>query len=108
MFGRIIIFEGPDGVGKTTLVNHIKNKYKNSYYMHLRVNKNMKLWHTASMRLAIKKKNQGKLVLLDRHWPSEQCYSYIYRDGPSYDAKFIYDKLKLQGALYLWSSPDNI
>jgi len=24
----IIIFDGPDGVGKTTLINYIKKKYK--------------------------------------------------------------------------------
>ena len=42
--GKILIFEGPDGVGKTTLINHIKKKFKNSYYMHLRVHKNMKLY----------------------------------------------------------------
>ena len=52
----IIIFDGPDGVGKTTLINHIKKMYSNSYYMHLRVHKNMKLWHTASARYAIRKK----------------------------------------------------
>jgi GTPase SAR1 family protein len=69
--GKILIFEGPDGVGKTTLINHIKKKFKNSYYMHLRVHKNMKLWHTASARLAIRKQLEGKLVLIDRHWPSE-------------------------------------
>ena len=27
----IIIFDGPDGVGKTTLINHIKKMYNNSY-----------------------------------------------------------------------------
>ena len=38
MFTRgIIVFEGPDGVGKTTLINHIRKKYDNSYYMHLNV-----------------------------------------------------------------------
>jgi thymidylate kinase len=39
MLNRIIIFEGPDGVGKTTLINHIRKEYDNSYYMHLRVHK---------------------------------------------------------------------
>ena len=39
----IIIFDGPDGVGKTTLINHIKKANPNAYYMHLRVHKNMKL-----------------------------------------------------------------
>jgi len=90
----IIIFDGPDGVGKTTLINHIKKANPNAYYMHLRVHKNMKLWHTATARLASKKRLEGKLVLLDRHWPSEQCYSYIYRSGPSYNPKKIYEKLK--------------
>jgi len=107
MYARIIIFEGPDGVGKTTLINHFKKEFKNSYYMHLRVHKDMKLWHTASMRLAIKKKQEGKLVLIDRHWPSEQCYSYIRTDGPSYDPSFLYKKLKERKALYIWCIPED-
>tara|TARA_R110000751_G_scaffold27306_1_gene72123 strand:- start:147 stop:719 length:573 start_codon:yes stop_codon:yes gene_type:complete len=104
----IIIFDGPDGVGKTTLINHIKKDNLNSYYMHLRVHKNMKLWHTASARLAMKKRLEGKLVLLDRHWPSEQCYSYIYRSGPSYNPKKIYETLYNLGALYVWCIPEDI
>ena len=39
MLARIIIFEGPDGVGKTTLINHIRKEFNDSYYMHLRVHK---------------------------------------------------------------------
>ena len=109
MFTRgIIIFEGPDGVGKTTLINYIRKKYDNSYYMHLRVHKNMKLWHTASARLAIRKRLEGYIVLLDRHWPSEQFYSHIYREGPSYDPEEIYRRLKLEGALYVWCLPSDI
>ena len=108
MFTRgIIIFEGPDGVGKTTLINHIRKKFDNSYYMHLRVHKNMKLWHTASARLAIRKRLEGYLVLLDRHWPSEQFYSYIRSNGPSYNPRELYNRLKDQGANYVWCMPED-
>jgi thymidylate kinase len=103
----IVIVDGPDGVGKTTLINHIKKNNPNSYYMHLRVHKDMKLWHTATARLAQKKRKEGKLVLLDRHWPSEQCYSYIYRSGPAYNPKLIYEQLKNNGTLYVWCIPED-
>jgi hypothetical protein len=68
----------------------------------------MKLWHTASARLAMKMKNKGKLVLVDRHWPSEQCYSYIYRNGPSYDASKVYELLHKERPLYVWCCPEDI
>ena len=105
--GKILIVEGPDGVGKTTLINKIKEKFKNNFYMHLRVHKNMKLWHTATTRLAIRKHLEGRLVLVDRHWPSEQCYSYIRSDGPSYDPSHLYKKLKERGAKYIWCIPED-
>ena len=54
--GIILIFEGPDGVGKTTLINHIRKKYDNSYYMHLRVHKNMKLMAYSECKISNKKK----------------------------------------------------
>ena len=79
--GKILVVEGPDGVGKTTLINRIKERYKDNFYMHLRVHKNMKLWHTATTRMAIKKQMRGKLVLLDRHCNCEQFYSYIRGKG---------------------------
>tara|TARA_R100001015_G_C4621020_1_gene178127 strand:+ start:177 stop:740 length:564 start_codon:yes stop_codon:yes gene_type:complete len=105
--GKILIFEGPDGVGKTTLINYIKERHRNPFYMHLRVHKNMKLWHTASARLAIKKQLEGKLVLIDRHWPSEQCYSYIRSKGPSYNPRELYNRLKDRGAKYVWCIPED-
>jgi len=105
----IIILEGPDGVGKTTLANEIKTIYgKEVYYLHLRVHKDMKRWHTASARLATKKQDEDKLVILDRHWPSEQCYSYIFRKGPSYDPEELYYDLKEIGTKYIWCLPSDL
>jgi len=105
----IIILEGPDGVGKTTLSNEIKKIYgKEVFYMHLRVHNDMKLWHTASARLAVKKQAEDKIVLLDRHWPSEQCYSYIFREGPSYDPTELYYDLKELGTKYVWCLPSDV
>ena len=46
--GKILIFEGPDGVGKTTLINYIKQKHRNSFYMHLRV---IKIWNYGIQQL---------------------------------------------------------
>ena len=105
----IYILEGPDGVGKTTLAKKIKDiEGKKVFYMHLRVHKNMRLWHTASARLAIKKHKEDRLVIIDRHWPSEQCYSYIFRRGPSYDPIDIYHWLKKAGTKYIWCLPSKI
>ena len=105
----IIILEGPDGVGKTTLAKEIKKKYgKEVFYLHLRVHKDMKLWHTASARLARKKQEQDRLVILDRHWPSEQCYSYIFRKGPSYDPTELYYDLKELDTKYIWCLPSDL
>jgi hypothetical protein len=59
--GKILIFEGPDGVGKTTL----------------------------------------------RHWPSEQFYSYIRSNGPSYNPGFLYNRLKERNAKYIWCIPED-
>ena len=105
----IYILEGPDGVGKTTLAKKIKEiEGKKVFYMHLRVHKNMRLWHTASARLAIKKHKEGRLDIIDRHWPSEQCYSYIFRRGPSYDPIDIYHWLKKAGTKYIWCLPSKL
>ena len=105
----IYVLEGPDGVGKTTLAKKIKEIYgKKVFYMHLRVHKNMRLWHTASARLAIKKQKEGRLIIIDRHWPSEQCYSYIFRRGPSYDPIDIYHWLKKAGTKYIWCLPSKL
>ena len=65
MLARIIILEGPDGVGKTTLAKKFKELYSESYYIHLRVHKNMELWHTAAARLAVKMKEKGKLSIFN-------------------------------------------
>ena len=105
--GKILIVEGPDGVGKTTLINRIRKRFNNNFYMNLRVHKNMLLWHTATARMAIKKQMIGKLVLLDRHWPSEQFYSYIRSKGPSYNPRYLYNKLKDRNAKYIWCIPED-
>jgi len=105
----INILEGPDGVGKTTLANKIKEIYgRKVFYMHLRVHKNMKLWHTATMRLALKKHKEDRLVIIDRHWPSEQCYSYIFRKVPSYDPAELYYNLRERRTRYIWCLPSDL
>ena len=51
----IIIVEGADCTGKTTLTQLFRKKFK-ARYMHLRIHKKMEVWHTATVRRAIRKK----------------------------------------------------
>jgi hypothetical protein len=79
----IIILEGPDGAGKTTLAEFLKKEY-GAYVMHstwspeLEVDMDKYMEITTRMALEI---SQNQLVVLDRHWLSELVYSDVFRGG---------------------------
>lgn len=81
----IIVLEGPDGAGKTTLAEALK-KFLGARYIHLtyRFQNKMDLYHTAAIRLCMKLA-ETQPVILDRWWPSEIIYADAYRGG----SKFI-------------------
>ena len=78
----VILIEGPDCSGKTTLANYLIKKY-NAYYIHMRLYKDVWKYHLAALRLAAKKA-ENQLVIIDRHWISECAYAEIYRRGSCY------------------------
>lgn len=77
----LILLEGPDGVGKTTLAKAIVEKY-DGHYMHMtyRWKNKMFTYHAAGLNRAAKLSRE-KLVVLDRQWMSEEAYAQIYRGG---------------------------
>lgn len=79
----IILIEGADAAGKTTLARHLVERY-GAKYIHSTVRKNVWKWHVGALKLA-HRYAKTRLVVLDRHWPSEQAYGQVYRGGPAYD-----------------------
>jgi len=79
----IVILEGPDGAGKTTLGQYMA-KSLNGAYLHLsyRWPDHMFEYHTAAIRYAIRLANKTKApVIIDRWWPSESLYAAEFRGG---------------------------
>lgn len=78
----LIILEGPDAVGKTTLAKAIVKRC-DGHYIHMTYFKNMNVWkeHGKGLMKAVAMSSK-KLVVLDRHWMSEQVYGSVFRDGP--------------------------
>jgi len=81
----LILLEGPDGAGKTTLAEHICKRY-NGTYIHRTWSKTMDVWehHTEGLRLANDYLAEGKLVVMDRLYPSEMIYGKAFRNGGQY------------------------
>lgn len=79
----IIILDGPDACGKTTLQNYIVENY-GAIPMHLTWNKDlaphMFEYQTDEMYKAIQL-SQDNLVVVDRHWISELIYAKVFRNG---------------------------
>lgn len=77
----IIILDGPDGSGKTTLANYYREKY-GARYIHLtyRWVNNMFEYNTAAIDYAARLAAKGELVIIDRLWMSEIVYDLAYRD----------------------------
>lgn len=91
--GGVVILDGPDACGKTTLANTLLNG-DDAGYLHLSYNPewqdpNRDLWklqYFALVKAAIRLQ-MGKLTVIDRHWMSEQIYARVYRGGSTMNAE---------------------
>tara|TARA_R100000808_G_C2114761_1_gene127765 strand:- start:19 stop:1017 length:999 start_codon:yes stop_codon:yes gene_type:complete len=110
--GNIIVLEGPDAVGKTSLAEAFK-KYSDKpvKYVHLNYRWKDKIfdYHTATIKLASRWAYQGYNVIIDRWWPSEACYSTIYRGGSPWPLQGrMHDRVMLKYAgHYVYCLPDD-
>ena len=110
MPGQIIIIDGPDAVGKTTLANSIMKRVPNTKYLHLTYRFKDKIfdYHTAAIHLASKWSMKHN-VIIDRWWPTEACYASVYRNTSSWPLQGrFHERVALKyGAIYVMALPDD-
>jgi thymidylate kinase len=76
----IIILDGPDGSGKTTLAEYYIKQYgARRIHLTYRWVNNMFEYNTAAVDYAARLAAQGELVIIDRLWMSEIVYDLAYR-----------------------------
>lgn len=104
----IIVIDGADAAGKTTLANHLRQRY-GARYLHSIVRKDIWRWHLGALRLAHQLADDH-LVILDRHWLSEQAYGQVFRGGPGYDAatRCLDRALQKAGAITVLCAPADL
>ena len=78
----IIVIEGPDCSGKTTLAKHLINRY-DAHYIHCtwspEIDEELDTYFENVLSEA-RSISQDKLVIIDRMWLSELVYSKVFRD----------------------------
>jgi len=82
----IVIVEGPDRSGKSTLLSQLMQKHPNNVYIHNAVVPDIQELHCNALMAALKA-SKTHYVFIDRLHLSEEIYGAVFRDGPSYDTK---------------------
>lgn len=97
---RLIILEGPDCCGKTTLAKQLINKFVESIYLHSTYHKDfdnaglMLRYGEEMIRQAKLNIELGNTVILDRCWLSDHVYGSVLRGKAlTQDAMFAFTKL---------------
>lgn len=112
---RIIILEGPDNAGKTTLAQALTKSFQALTWRLTKSFGTMNTIHASGKSsfhsamdvyheeiLNIVEMNGGTWIL-DRHWPSEVVYKKIFRPTscPGYDHKIFMSRIKRHKHLYV-------
>lgn len=87
----IVIVEGADCQGKSTLINQLMEKHPNNCYIHNAVTDDIKSLHENTIDAALVA-SQEHWVFIDRLHLSEKIYGTIFRNGQSYDTD-MFDKM---------------
>ena len=84
----IVLIDGPDASGKTTLANYLLKKYKGTYiHATYRFKNKMPIYHAALLRRALKL-CRNQLVIIDRLFISEYIYAKVFRNGTPWPKAF--------------------
>lgn len=106
----LIILDGPDGAGKTSLAREIVRQ-TGGVYMHqtYRWKDRMFTYHLAALHRAIKL-SETRFVVIDRLWMSEVCYANAYRGGSTWPLayRFLERLILKHAALEVVCLPENL
>lgn len=108
----LIVLEGSDCTGKTTLAENLTKLFHNAIIVHhtyYEVGQYSVLKH--SLVNAIEWISQGQLVIFDRFDMSETIYGQVYRDGSCFTNEETIEMLKLLRSvqtLQIICTPDNV
>jgi len=88
---HLIILDGPDFSGKSTLANDLMQRFRNHVYIHCAVTNDIYALHSAAIENAIRL-SENFTVIIDRLHYSELIYGPIFRNGTSYDVE-MFDRI---------------
>lgn len=90
MKGKIILIEGPDCTGKTTLCNQLINRHS-FYYKHLTRPVDVEALYIQLIKELKKAKKTGMNIVIDRAYISNIVYANVFQD-----AGVLSNKLRLK------------
>lgn len=102
--GICLVLDGPDHGGKTSLANHLIEKYRFNYY-HCGVVDNILQYHNNVMFDISKDiSNYMNNWIIDRFHFSEEVFSNIFRNGPQYNFlkydKILQNNIEISGGIF--------
>lgn len=112
---RIIIFEGADQSGKTTIAKALAEKLNYSYFKNpsqkkqFKIRSNRVVWIAeAAYLIALLEQTDLDKIVLDRWVGSEFAYSFAFNRSTRYDLVFEFDdKMADLGAMMIYCVKDN-